>query len=146
MTYLYTYHFIDKWISQVGVEGVIQCLKSLCLYHFDDNKLDGARFVVNAGRAFDKYDYAYNDDNPYRISPTYEEDNIVRAKLPVVIDLLRWSDMASRDKTAEGALAAMKNVLSKITADSANYPEYIGDCLFTEFEWLTLSLGPSRLA
>lgn len=40
----------------------------------------------------------------------------------------------------------MKNVLSKANADSANYPEYIGDCLFTEFEWLTLSLSSNKMS
>ena len=56
-SFAYSYHEIDKYIRLWGVDGVIQCLKSLCLYHFDNNDLNNARFVVDAERAFDISDY-----------------------------------------------------------------------------------------
>ena len=145
-TWLYTYHFIDKWLKQGGVSGVIQCLKSLCLFHFDGNSLDGAKYTVDAGMPFSRYDYVYTEDNPYRISPTYKEKGVTRSKLPVVIDLLRWDKMASYEKTANGAKAAMMDVLSRPASDSAKYPEYIGDCLFTEFDWMTLTFSVNRIS
>lgn len=41
---------------------MIQCLKSLCLYHFDNNDLDNAKYVVDAGKAFDINDYVIKRD------------------------------------------------------------------------------------
>lgn len=38
----------------------------------------------------------------------------------------------------------MKDVLSSVTAGSAKYPGHIGGCLFSEFDWLSLSLSNKR--
>ena len=39
-------------------------MKSLCLYHFDNNDISTAKFTVDAVKAFNKYDYV-TPDNPY---------------------------------------------------------------------------------
>lgn len=61
--YAYSYHEISRQISDWGLSGVIQCLKSLCLYHFDNNDLANARYVVDAGKAFDINDYNKKQDD-----------------------------------------------------------------------------------
>lgn len=123
---------------------MLQCLKSLCLYHFDGNRLDGAVYTVNAGREFNRNEYKYNEDNPYRISPDGEiyKD---RPKLPVVIDLNRWTELDKYGHTADGALRAMEAVLSAAPTSSGQYPKYIAGCLFSEFDWLTFSIRPFRM-
>ena len=37
VAFAHTFHNIDKEISLWGLNGVIQCFKSLCLYYFDNN-------------------------------------------------------------------------------------------------------------
>jgi len=63
----YSYHNIAANIRRFGVKGMIQRLKSLCLYHFDGNALAGAKYVVDAGKAFNAADYATPVDNPWQV-------------------------------------------------------------------------------
>ena len=63
----YTYHNIARDIKTFGVDGMIQRLKSLCLYHFDGNRLEDAKWTVDAGKAFDPADYASDADNPWLV-------------------------------------------------------------------------------
>ena len=58
VSYVHTFHNIDKEINAWGLSGVIQCLKSLCLYYFDGNVLNKPNgFVVDAGKTFNIDDY-----------------------------------------------------------------------------------------
>ena len=41
-SFVHTFHNIDKEIDKWGLNGVLQCIKSLCLYYFDNNSLAGA--------------------------------------------------------------------------------------------------------
>ena len=103
-----------------------QLLKSLCLWHFDNNSLEGAQFVHDAGKAFVKEEYDIEIDNPYEV-----DDN--------TITLNTWIELKGKEKTAQNALEAMKNVLSKIGSEADLYPEYIGDCLWGDIEWIEMS-------
>ena len=77
---MHTLHNIDKEIDAWGVDGVIQCLKSLCLYYFDSNDLDAPQYVVDAGKEFDINDYTISQpeppssDNPYVVVPLDESN------------------------------------------------------------------------
>lgn len=101
-------------------------------------------YTVDAGREFNRNEYKYNDDNPYRISPDGEiyKD---RAKLPVVIDLNRWKDLDKYGHTAEGAHDAMRADLARAATSSGQYPDYIAGCLFADFDWLRYSIRPFRM-
>ena len=105
-------------------------MKSLCLNHFDNNTLAGARFVVDAVKPFNKDDYYVDEDNPYKV-----RDNL--------ISLNRWKDIT--DYSVNGVIAKMKSVLAAVGSSSASYPEYIGDCLYGDFEWISLTFDMSVL-
>ena len=61
--FAHTFHNIDREIRDWGIDGVIQCFKSLCLYYFDNNDLDNPRFVVNAKKKFNIADYSSSSEN-----------------------------------------------------------------------------------
>ena len=123
----YSFHnIINVFNSVIGVQGMEQLLKSLCLWHFDNNSLEGAQFVHDAGKAFVKEEYDIEIDNPYEV-----DDN--------TITLDTWIELKGKEKTAQNALEAMKNVLSKIGSEADLYPEYIGDCLWGDIEWIEMS-------
>lgn len=63
----YSYHNLSLDIRRFNVKGMIQRLKSLCLYHFDGNSLANAKYVVDAGKAFNAADYATPVDNPWQV-------------------------------------------------------------------------------
>lgn len=66
--YDYTYHDIAADLGKYGVDGMVQQLKSLCVYHFDQNNIVSAKYVVDAGKAFNKSDYSVPSDNPWYVS------------------------------------------------------------------------------
>ena len=107
---------------------MIQCLKSLCLKHFDNNRIDGARFVVDAVKPFVLTDYKQmNESNPYQISPM---GNNGLPMLPVVADLNKWDLLNVYGTTTDGVINAMKYVLGSVASESSSYPDYIGGCLY----------------
>jgi len=105
-------------------------LKSLCLKHFDNNTLAGAKFVVDAVKPFDKRDYIVDPTNPYKIA-----DNL--------ITLNRWAQLTTQ--TVDGVKAEMKKVLSSVGTQSASYPEYIGGCLWSDFDWIEKTFDVTAL-
>ena len=62
----YSYHNLALDIRRFNVKGMIQRLKSLCLYHFDGNSLANAKYVVDAGKVFNAADYVTPVDNPWQ--------------------------------------------------------------------------------
>ena len=99
-------------------------MKSLCLNYFDGNDLSKAKFTVDAGKKFKRHDWVFVPENPYKVS-----DNL--------ITLNRWAEL--KMQTADGALAAMKKILSSLGTQSSSYPEYIGGCLWSDFDWISLT-------
>ena len=120
--YDYSMHNIQSFLDtpSIGVEGTIQYIKSLCLYHFDNNSLDNPQFVVDAGKEFNKQDYHVDPKNPYRISDD-------------AISLNRWTDIS--EHTVKAVTDQMVKVLKSVASDSSKYPTYIGGCLWDQFDW-----------
>ena len=128
--YDHTYHSIDSWLRQFGPSGVIQCLKSLCLNYFDGNDLSKAKFTVDAGKKFKRHDWVFVPENPYKAGDD-------------LITLNRWAKL--KTQTTDGALEAMKKILSSLGAQSSSYPEYIGGCLWSDFDWISLTFDVGQL-
>ena len=119
----YTYHNIANHIRDVGVDGVIQCLKSLCLYHFSNNDINDTTYVVDAVKAFNKYEYiTYNDDNPWQIS-----DNAI-------------SLAKSGISTVEAAIDEMLEQLRNMGQDNGGL--YLGGCLIIDIDFLQATFDP----
>lgn len=120
----YTYHNISKHIASVGVDGVIQCLKSLCLYHFDNNNISNPTYVVNAIQAFNKYDYIQLDpENPWKVASN-------------LIDLGK-----SKITTVTNAVDDMIAQLKEVGQDHGGL--YLGGCLVSDIDWLYATFGYS---
>lgn len=122
----YTFHNIDAQMSRYGTYGVIQWIKSLCLYHFDDNDMITAKFVKNAGKTFNKYDWT-DDANKYRIADD-------------AISLNNRTSLAGT-LTTKNVLEQMKLILKGVGTQSASYPLYIDDCLWADIDWISLTWG-----
>lgn len=84
--YDFTYHNIATNIAQFGVDGMIQQLKSLCLYHFDGNSLQNAKYVVDAGKELNVADYSGDFSNPFAIA-----DNAIDLSKSTVYDDITYS-------------------------------------------------------
>lgn len=117
----YTYHSISKLIDTFSVDGMIQRLKSLCLYHFDNNKLDGAQYVVDAMMPFDSCDYIDCGTNPWQIADD-------------VIGLIKGGIT-----TLDGAIEHMKTQLE--AAGQWHDGLYLGGCLFSDIDFLSETYG-----
>lgn len=80
-SFVHSFHNIDREIDSWGVDGVIQCLKSLCLYYFDNNNLNSPSFVVDAVKEFDIDDYRINSesqsDDKYVVIPTTTDGRVL---------------------------------------------------------------------
>lgn len=131
----YTYHNIARDIRRFGVEGMLQQLKSLCLYHFDGNSLISAEYVVDAGKAFDPADYSGSTDNPWLAGegvmnmstsiPDYEY-----AAVMTVAQLERY----------------MSDTLRNFQQYSSVVPDgrvYLAGCLFGSFSWFSCMFAGS---
>ena len=123
----YTYHNISQFMNQVGADGIIQCLKSLCLYHFDNNSLTNPTYVVDAVKPFDKYDYiSYSDENPWQIA----SNAISLAKSGI-----------------ETVQQAVDNMLAQLLeAEQDNGGLYLGGCLFLDIDFLQATVPSAEYA
>lgn len=122
----YSLHSLDAYINQYGVEKMTEMIKSLCLYHFDNNDPTDAQYVKGDVMPFDRKDYVL--ENPYRVDDT-------------TITLSRWDKMKGKAVTVENVKAEMVKIMASFTSPSAKYPEYIGGCLFGDFDWITLTFS-----
>lgn len=127
--YDYTYHDIATDLGKYGVDGMIQQLKSLCLYHFDQNNMDGAKYVIDAGKAFDKSDYSIPSDNPWYIA----ENTIDLSKNINKLNYIGINTIYELPKQ-------MYDYLQESEAKDLSNPDtgiiYLGGCLFDEIPWI----------
>lgn len=122
--YDYTYHSIEDTISHFGVNGAIQQLKSLCLYHFQNNELNGD-VVLSAGEVFNVDDWTYNTENPWQQGTN-------------ILNLSR-----NNVSTPDEAIADIKRQLRRKNHDFSQNSDaaYLGGCLFSDIDYLNATYG-----
>jgi len=130
--YDYTYHNIAADLRTYGVDGMLQQLKSLCLYHFDGNSLVSAKYVVDAGKQFDINDYRLSPNNPWKIA-----DHVMNMSLKVYDEQyeVTWFAMTPAELENlmfEKILKTVPEYMSVITDGKI----YLAGCLLTRFAWI----------
>lgn len=125
----YTYHNIANDIFNLGRDKVLQQLKCLCLNHFDNNKLDGAQYVVDALSAFDRADYQGSQTNPWSAGTK----QLSLSKDVVNADLgWNWKGNGINDK--DSMLSYITDVLRSNGYDNGG--PYFGSCIFSAVPWM----------
>lgn len=114
----YTYHSIATQIKSFGADGMLQQLKSLCLYYFDNNDLNNTQYVVEANKAFNYDDWQIRPDNPYLIS-----NNVIN---------LGYININTVDE-------AIRNIQQQLHASSYDYGLYIGGCMWSSIDYINLT-------
>lgn len=114
----YTYHSIQTQIKSFGADGMLQQLKSLCLYHFDNNSLDNTEYVRDANKIFNANDWQIKLDNPYLIS-----NNVIN---------LGYININTVDE-------AIRNIKQQLYASSYDYGLYIGGCMWSSIDYIDLT-------
>ena len=127
----YSLHSLNDYFNaeNIGIEGVKKMIKRLCLYHFDNNNPNNSKYVAEVDEPFDRKDYVL--ENPYKVGEN-------------TITLSRWEKMKGKELTVANVKSEMKKLMEMLDVPGGGkyqYPEYIGGCLFGDFDWITLSFS-----
>lgn len=128
--YDYTYHNLASDIRRFGTDGMLQQLKSLCLYHFDGNSLTGAKYVKNAGKAFSASDYSADTSNPWKTA-----HNVINMSLNV--PEYEYQSVMNVSEFEQ----YMLNVLGEAGQIYSAGKIYLAGCLFNNFDWIIQTFG-----
>ena len=130
---VYTYHNIYAQISTWGVDGVINCLKSLCLKHFDGNDASSQTYVKDWNIPFNMSDYPDPvPKNDYKVADkTYDFGFKTPAEFMKAIAAIQSSQFGFiySNPIAEEAYKTTYG------DEYTSFP-YLGDCWFSDIIYL----------
>lgn len=127
----YSYHNLAADIRRFNVEGMIQRLKSLCLYHFDENKLAGAKYVVNAGKEFNAADYDTPVDNPWQAG-----SNVMNMSISIHTEKYDYDVVMTPEQLEESIVSILMTVPDYAAYMAGNKHPYMAGCLFGNIDWV----------
>lgn len=130
---VYTYHNIYAQISTWGVDGVINCLKSLCLKHFDRNDANNQTYVKDWNIPFNRFNYPDPiPKNDYKVADkTYDFGFKTPAEFMKAIVTIQSSQFGFIYSNP----IAEESYKTQYGDEYTCFP-YLGDCWFSDIVYL----------
>ena len=127
----YSYHNLALDIRRFNVKGMIQRLKSLCLYHFDGNTLANAKYVVDAGKAFNAADYAKSADNPWQVG-----SNVMNMSISIHTEDYDYEAVMTPEQLEQSIVSVLMTISQYAAVMTGNKHPYMAGCLFGNIDWV----------
>ena len=127
----YSYHNLSLDIRRFNVKGMIQRLKSLCLYHFDGNVLANSKYVVDAGKVFNASDYAKSADNPWQVG-----SNVMNMSTSIHTEDYDYEAVMTPQQLEQSIVSVLMTVPQYAAVMTGNKHPYMAGCLFGNVDWI----------